>query len=94
MGGSLGVLLPRDVAEATGLEAGTEVSMTVVGNQIVIQAASAAMDDAVFRRAMGAVFRRHDKGFKALSDYDRGEGPLVDMVGAPTPTSVRAGKSR
>ncbi len=81
MGGSLGVLIPRDVAEAIGVSDGAEIEMTVVGRQVVIESARDSADDATFRRAMGAVLRRHKRGLVALAEYDEGRGPLVAMVG-------------
>lgn len=81
LGGSLGLLIPRDIAEAIGVEEGSEVELTVVGEQLVVGSVRREMDDATFHRAMGAVLRRHKRGLVALAEFDEGRGPLMPMVG-------------
>ena len=73
IGGSLGVLIPRDLAEAMKVKEGSEVRITLVGRQVVVEPADDTVDDGVFRRAMAAVLRRHGRAFKRLAAYDRGE---------------------
>jgi antitoxin component of MazEF toxin-antitoxin module len=73
IGGSLGVLIPRDLAEAMGVKAGAEVRLTLVGRQIVIEPVDDTLEDGAFRRALGAVLRRHGRAFARLAAYDRGE---------------------
>jgi len=82
MGGSLGVLIPRDIAEAMGVVEGTDVMLTLVNRQLVVEPTDDAIDDATFQRAFAAVLRRQDAGFQWLSDYDRG---LVDRGSSPVP---------
>jgi len=72
VGGSLGVLIPRDFAAAMNVKDGSEVRLTLVGNQVVIEPVEGSLDDGVFRRAFAAVLRRHGRGFRLLADYDRG----------------------
>jgi antitoxin component of MazEF toxin-antitoxin module len=72
VGGSLGVLLPRDFATAMNVKAGSEVRLTLVGNQVVVEPVSGSLDDGAFRRAFAAVLRRHRRGFGLLAEYDRG----------------------
>jgi antitoxin component of MazEF toxin-antitoxin module len=72
VGGSLGVLIPRDFAEAMHVAEGSEVRLTLVGNQIVVEPVEDDLDDGAFRRAFGAVLRRHRGGFERLAAYDRG----------------------
>ena len=72
VGGSLGVLLPRDFAAAMNVKAGSEVRLTLVGNQVVVEPVGGSLDDGAFRRAFGAVLRRHRRGFGLLAEYDRG----------------------
>jgi antitoxin component of MazEF toxin-antitoxin module len=81
VGGSLGVLIPRDLAAAMGITEGSEVEMTMIGSQLVIESTSGVASDAAFQRALGAVTRNHGKALRALADFDRGEGPLVKAVG-------------
>lgn len=73
IGGSLGILLPRDIAEAMDVREGSEVRLTLVGRQVVIEPADDTLDDGAFRRALGAVLRRHRRAFELLAAYDRGE---------------------
>ena len=54
IGGSLGVLLPRDIAKAMDIEEGAEVRLTLVGRQLVVEPADDTLDDGAFRRAFAA----------------------------------------
>jgi antitoxin component of MazEF toxin-antitoxin module len=76
VGGSLGILIPRDIAEAMNVKAGSEVRLTLVGRQVVIEPASDTVEDGAFRRAMAAVLRRYGPTFKALAAFDRGDRSL------------------
>jgi len=72
VGGSLGILLPRDFAAAMKIKAGSEVRLTLVGNQVVVEPAADGLDAGAFRRAFAAVLRRHRRAFGMLAEYDRG----------------------
>jgi len=73
VGGSLGVLIPRDIAEAMGVGAGSPVRLTLVGRQMVVEPTDDTLDDGAFRRAFAGVLRRHGKSFENLAAFDRGE---------------------
>lgn len=73
IGGSLGVLLPRDFAEAMDVEDGSPVRLTLVGRQVVVEPVDEGLDDTAVQRALGAVLRRHGRAFELLAAYDRGE---------------------
>ena len=73
IGGSLGVLLPRDIAEAMAVKEGSEVRLTVVGRQVVVEPVDDTLDDGAVRRALAAVLRRHGRAFRLLAAYDRGD---------------------
>lgn len=73
IGGSLGVLLPRDLAQAMRVGEGSEVRLTLVGRQVVVEPVDDSLDEGAFRRAFAAVLRRHGKAFDLLAAYDRGE---------------------
>lgn len=75
VGGSLGVLIPRDIAEAMNVREGSEVRLTLVGRQVVVEPVDDTVDEGAFRRAFGAVLRRHGSAFEALAAYDRGDPP-------------------
>jgi len=71
IGGSLGVIIPRDLAESMGVEEGTPVSITMVGRQMVVEPEDDTLPAATFRRAYAAVLRRHGPAFQKLADFDR-----------------------
>ena len=73
IGGSLGVLLPRDIAEAMNIEEGSEGRLTLVGRQVVVEPADDTLDDAAFRRAFAAMLRHHRRTFELLAAYDRSD---------------------
>ena len=72
MGGSLGVVIPRDLAEAMGVTKGSSVRLTLVGKQMVIEPENNTATDAQWNRAMAAVLRRRASMFKGLADHDAG----------------------
>jgi antitoxin component of MazEF toxin-antitoxin module len=72
VGGSLGILIPRDFAEAMHVREGSEVRLTLVGKQVVVEPTEGTLADAAHRRAFAAVLRRNRQGFQLLADYDRG----------------------
>jgi antitoxin component of MazEF toxin-antitoxin module len=72
VGGSLGILIPRDFAEAMNVAEGSEVRLTLVGSQVVIEPCEDSVDDGAFRRAFAAVLRRNQRGFELLAEYDQG----------------------
>lgn len=76
VGGSLAVIIPRDVAEAMGVEAGAPVRLSLVGRQMVVEPEDDTIDKDTFRRAFAAVLRRYAPTFKALAGHDRGDGDL------------------
>jgi antitoxin component of MazEF toxin-antitoxin module len=73
IGGSLGILIPRDFAEAMKVKEGSEVRLTLVGDQVVVEPLGDHLDDGAFRRAFAAVLRRHGRGLAHLAEYDRGD---------------------
>jgi antitoxin component of MazEF toxin-antitoxin module len=72
VGNSLGILIPRDIVEAMGVESGTPVRLSLVGRQLVIEPTDAMMSEQVFQRAFAAVLRREAPVFQGLADYDAG----------------------
>ena len=73
IGGKLGVLLPTDVARAMNIKEGSEVRLTLVGRQVVVEPVDDTLDDTAFRRAFAAVLRGHRRIFELLAAYDRGD---------------------
>ena len=73
IGGSLGILIPRDFAEAMSIEAGSDVRLSLVGRQVVVEPVDDTIDDQTFRRAFAAVLRRYSSTFADLAAFDRGE---------------------
>jgi|GEM_PF-3510782 len=72
VGGSLAVLIPRDVAEAMGIEASSPVRLSIVGRSLVVEPEDDTLPEASFRRAFATVLRRYGPAFKQLADYDAG----------------------
>lgn len=71
VGGSLAVIIPRDVAESMGVTDGSPVRVTMVGRQMVVEPTDDTLDDASFRRAFAAVLRRYSSTFRGLAEHDR-----------------------
>jgi antitoxin component of MazEF toxin-antitoxin module len=72
VGGSLGVLIPRDIAEAMGVRNGSPVRISLVGKQLVVEPTEGTASEAEFQRAFAAVLRREAPVFRALAEHDRG----------------------
>ena len=73
VGGSLGILIPRDLAEAMEVKEGTPVRLSLVGRQMVVEPEDDSLPEASFRRSFATVLRRYGPAFTALADYDRGQ---------------------
>ena len=71
VGGSLGILIPRDIAEVMGVEEGTPVRLSLVGRQMVVEPEDDSVPEASFRRSFSTVLRRYGPAFKVLADFDR-----------------------
>ncbi len=74
IGGSLAIIIPRDVAEAMDVEAGDVVRLSLVGRQMVVEPEDDTIDAGTFQRAFKAVLRRYDQTFESLAEYDRNRG--------------------
>lgn len=74
IGGSLGLLLPRDIAAAMSVKAGSTVRLSLVGRQLVIEPSDDTLPGAEFQRAFAAVLRRYGPTFEALAEHDKGRG--------------------
>jgi antitoxin component of MazEF toxin-antitoxin module len=72
VGGSLGILIPRDIAEAMAIAEGTPIRLSLVGRQMVVEPEDDTIPDASFRRAFATVLRRYGDSFEALAEHDRG----------------------
>jgi antitoxin component of MazEF toxin-antitoxin module len=72
IGGSLGILIPRDIAEAMDVSEGSEVRLSLVGRELVVEPEDDTLSEASFRRAFKRVLRKYGPTFKALADYDAG----------------------
>ena len=55
IGGSLGFIIPRDIAEAMGVEDGTPVQLELVGRKIVVMPPCDASDERQFQEDLAAV---------------------------------------
>ena len=73
VGGSLGILIPRDLADVMGVKEGTPVRLSLVGRQMVVEPEDDSLPEASFRRSFATVLRRYGPAFQALADFDRGK---------------------
>jgi len=85
VGGSLAVLIPRDVVDQMGVTEDSPVRLSVVGRQLVIEPEDDTIPEASFRRAYATVLRRYGPAFDALAKYDEGH---------PLPVKMRPAKMR
>lgn len=72
MGGSLGITIPRDIAAMMGVSDGSDVRLSIVGRQLVIEPQDDTMPDTIFQRSLASVLRRYGGTFKGLADFDAG----------------------
>lgn len=70
VGGSVAVLIPRDIAMAMGAVPGGDITMSLVGRQLVIEPEDDTVPEASFRRALAAVLRQRAPALSALARYD------------------------
>lgn len=70
VGGSLGVLIPRDLAEAMGVEEDSPIRLSLVGRQLVVEPEDDTVPEASFQRAFATVLRRYGQSFEALAAHD------------------------
>ena len=83
VGGSLGILIPRDVAEVMGVEEGTPVRLSLVGRQMVVEPEDDSLPEASFRRSFATVLRRYGSAFKALAEFDQGRAARPPLARRP-----------
>jgi antitoxin component of MazEF toxin-antitoxin module len=83
VGGSLGVIIPRDIAEAMGIKGGTPIRLSLVGRQLVVEPTDRTMTQAEFQRAFAAVLRREAPVFQALAEHDEGRPSKPPGGGRP-----------
>jgi antitoxin component of MazEF toxin-antitoxin module len=83
VGGSLGILIPRDLADVMGVKEGTPVRLSLVGRQMVVEPEDDTLPEASFRRSFATVLRRYGPAFKALADFDRGTSEAPRPARAP-----------
>lgn len=72
VGGSLAVLIPRDVAELMRVSENAPVRLSVVGRQLVVEPEDDTIPEASFQRAFATVLRRYGPAFEALAKHDQG----------------------
>ena len=72
IGGSLAVIIPRDLAESMGVEEDDDVRLSLIGRQLVVEPEDDTIDDLTFQRSFSAVLRRHGKVFQRLAEFDNG----------------------
>ena len=71
VGGSLAVVIPKDLAEMMEVKVNSPVRLSLVGRQMVIEPEDDAVPVAGFRRAFATVLRRYGPAFEAMAKYDK-----------------------
>lgn len=71
IGGSVGLVLPRDLVAAAGLAEGDEVGLTLHGRRLVIEPVTRRAGGADFRTSLEAVIERHGDAFRQMAEFDR-----------------------
>lgn len=66
-------MIPRDIAEAMEVSAGSPIRVVMVGRQLVIEPEDDTIPEKTFRRAFAAVLRRYESTFSGLAAFDRGD---------------------
>lgn len=72
IGGSVGLILPRDVMHAANLSEGDELRITVVGSRIVLEPVLDWASEEDVDTALAAVIERSGEAFRLMAEYDRG----------------------
>src|SRR5438876_537493 len=80
MGGSLGVVIPKALSELVGLADGSEVSLSVVGRQIVIEPTDDTIPDETYRRSLGAMMLfLHANGARLTLAVDPAQDAMLEL---------------
>jgi antitoxin component of MazEF toxin-antitoxin module len=72
VGGSLAVLIPRDVADMMSVTEDSPIRLSVVGRNLVVEPEDDVIPEASFRRAFATVLRRYGPAFEQMAKYDDG----------------------
>jgi antitoxin component of MazEF toxin-antitoxin module len=71
IGGSVGLVLPRDLAAAAGLAEGDEVGLTLHGSRLVIEPITRRARREAIAASFDAVLERHGETFRRMAEFDR-----------------------
>jgi antitoxin component of MazEF toxin-antitoxin module len=71
IGGSLGIIIPRDFAEAMNIEVGSKVELRLSGRELITTPGYASMSKAKLRRVAAEVLKKYAPAFKALAEHDQ-----------------------
>jgi antitoxin component of MazEF toxin-antitoxin module len=77
VGGSLSIILPKDMAELMAVKEGSHVRLSLVGRQMVVEPEDDTLSDGDFQKAFATVLRRHGNDFRDLAEYDAGKRKTV-----------------
>lgn len=71
IGGSIGLVLPRDLVAAAGLAEGDEVGLTLHGRRLVVEPVTRRSGGDAFHASLEAVIERHGEAFRQMAEFDR-----------------------
>jgi hypothetical protein len=75
IGGSLGIIIPKDYAQDLGFFEGSPLKLSISGRQMIVEAEDEGGDyisDEAFNKSFRTVLRKYGSAFKALAEYDAG----------------------
>lgn len=71
IGGSVGLVLPRDLVAAAGLAEGDEVGLTLHGRRLVVEPVTRRVAPGAVAKSMEAVLKRHGEAFRQMAEFDK-----------------------
>jgi antitoxin component of MazEF toxin-antitoxin module len=71
IGGSIGLVLPRDLVAAAGLAEGDEVGLTLHGRRLVVEPVTRRPTREQLNTALEAVVKRHGDAFRQMAEFDK-----------------------
>lgn len=71
IGGSVGLVLPRDLVAAAGLAEGDEVGLTLHGRRLVVEPVGRRVARDALNTSLEAVLARHGEAFRQMAEFDK-----------------------
>lgn len=71
IGGSVGLVIPRDLVAAAGLAEGDEVGLTLHGRRLVVEPVTRRAAREQVSASLEAVVKRHGDAFRQMAEFDK-----------------------